>query len=635
MATRIFVVENERIIAKGIEKRLQGLGYVVAGSAGNGDAAVRGVLEQRPDLVLMDVHLGSGIDGIEAAALIRARLDVPIVFLTAFSDDATLQRAKLTGPFGYVLKPYEDKDIQTAIQIGLYRHKMDLQLRENEQWLAATLSSIGDAVLAIDDRGRVRFMNALAEQLTGWPQAEALGRDVCAVVRLVSERTREEVPNPALGALARAEPVALAPGTALIDRAGVERPIDDSAAPIRDASGRVAGAVLVFRDITERRRLEEHLRQAQKMEAIGRLAGGIAHDFNNIMTVISGFSEVLLGTELPVEERREYLRDIRDAGKRAAALTQQIMAFGRKQTLLPCVLDLNTVLRDMGAMVKRLLGPSVELVIEPAAELGRVKADPTQLGQVLLNLAANARDAMPGGGRLVLATGNAEPGAEPGRHAGAPAGRYVMLSVADTGTGMTDDVLARVFEPFFTTKGHGQGTGLGLAAVYGIVKQSGGHVEVSTAVGKGTTFRVYLPRLDDPSRGPASPELRPPGKGRETVLLVEDDETVRRMVRMILSQEGYAVLEAADGQQALEVAAGCGGPLHLLVTDLVIPHLTGREVAERLTARQPGLRVLFLSGYAEDVIAQQGVETTAANFLHKPFSIAELARKVREIIEQP
>ena len=494
----ILVVEDERIIAKSLAKQLKALGYVVAGSASTGEEAVQMAVELRPNLILMDINLGSGIDGVEASGLIRKQVDVSVVFLTAHSDEATLQRAKLTEPHGYVLKPYEDIDLRTAIEMGLYKHKMDRRLRENEQWLAATLGSIGDGVIATDEQGRVRFMNALAEQMTGWTGADALGTGVAEVFHIVEEKSRRPVLNPALDALQKGEPVTLAPDTILIDRAGGECPIDGSAAPIRDVNGNVSGAVLVFRDITERRRLEDHLRQAQKMEAIGRFAGGIAHDFNNIMTIIMGFSELLLDEEQPATGRRDAAQNIYDAGKRADDLTQQIMAFSRKQMLVPCVLNLNTVVRDMGAMVKRLIGSNIEFVTEPAPDLGQVKTDPTQMGQVILNLAANARDAMRKGGRLVIATANAELGEETAQqHPDVKPGRYAVLSVTDTGIGMPPDVLAHVFEPFFTTKGVGEGTGLGLATVYGIVKQSGGHVEASSEVGVGTMLRVYLPLIEE------------------------------------------------------------------------------------------------------------------------------------------
>ena len=633
--TRILVVEDEQIISKAIEKRLKRLGYAVAGVAYSGEDAVEKAVELHPDLILMDINLGSGIDGVETAGLIRLRMNVPVVFLTAHSDEATLQRAKITEPHGYILKPYEDSDLRTAIEIGVYKHRMDRRVRENEQWLAATLGSIGDGVIATDEAGRVRFMNALAEQLIGWTQADALGKVVTEVFRIVGEKTREPVPNPVLEALTKGEPVILAPDTTLIARNGSERPIDDSAAPIRDVNGNVSGAVLVFRDISERRRLEEHLRQSQKMEAVGRLAGGIAHDFNNIMTVIMGFSELLVRDDQPPAERRDSAQNIYDAGKRAADLTQQIMAFSRKQMLVPCVLNLNTVVRDMGSMVKRLIGSNIDFVTEPALDLGQVKADATQIGQVILNLAVNARDAMKKGGRLVIATANVELDERITRqHPSVKPGRYAMMSVSDTGSGMADEVLAHIFEPFFTTKGIGEGTGLGLATVYGVVKQSGGHIEVTSKIGEGTTFRVFLPLVEETTVPPRNRETLLAARGHETILLVEDEEMVRSMMTMILQQSGYKVLEAANGLEAVAVAEKHEEPVHLLMTDLVMPHLSGREVADRLTALKPTLRVLFISGYTEDLIVHQGVESSSVDFLHKPFNLEVLKNKVREVLDR-
>ena len=636
MAVSILIVEDEKIIAKGIEKRLKSLGYTVAGMAATGEEALEKIGALRPDLLLMDINLGAGMDGVAAAEIVRVRFDLPVVFLTAFSDDATLQRAKLTEPFGYILKPYEDQDLRTAIEIGLYKHRMDRRVRENEQWLAATLGSIGDGVIAIDGRGCVRFLNALAERLTGWPAADAAGRNVTEMFRIVEEKSRETVRNPALDALRTGESTELAPNTLLIDRAGGERPIDDSAAPIRGVDGTVAGAVLVFRDITERRRLEDHLRQAQKMEAIGRLAGGIAHDFNNIITIISGFCEFLLSGDYPEASRGQFVRNIRDASDRAASLTQQIMAFSRKQLLVPRVLDLNTVVAEMGALVKRLIGSNIEFVTELAPDLAPVKADPTQIGQVFLNLAANARDAMPKGGRLVVTTSNVVLDESTTRdYPDVAPGRYALLAIADNGVGMGEAVLAHIFEPFFTTKAVGRGTGLGLATVYGIVKQSGGHVAVASRPGEGTLFRIYLPTVEAAAAPAATPDRAPTKRGDETILLVEDEDTVREMMKLVLKSNGYEVLEAEDGAVALEIARAHPGTIHLLMTDLMMPRLSGRELADRLVAEKRVGRVLFMSGYTEDVLARQDVASSSADFLHKPFTLDGLTAKIREVLDRP
>ncbi len=630
--TSILIVEDERIIALGIQKRLVNLGYTVSGLAASGAEAVRKATELRPNLVLMDIRLEGDIDGIEAAACIRRQLDLPVVYLTANSDPDTLRLAKITEPFGYILKPYDDRDLQTAIEMALYKHEMERRLRENERWLAATLGSIGDGVIATDEVGRVRFMNGLAEKLTGWPAAEAQGRPVVEVFPIVSERTREPVTNPAMEALLTHQAAALADGTALVRRDGSELSIDDSAAPICDATGRIAGAVLVFRDVTERRHLEERLRQSQKMEAIGRLAGGVAHDFNNIMTVIAGFSELLLSGALSPAETREYLQNVKTASERASALTRQILAFSRKQVLLPCVLNLNTLLRDTDGMVRRLIGSHIEFVTATDPNLGSVMADPTQITQVVMNLALNARDAMPGGGRLAIRTDDVRAGTQ---ILGLPPGRYAMLEMTDTGCGMTDAIRAKICEPFFTTKGLGEGTGLGLSTVYGIVRQSGGDIEVVSAVGRGSTFRAYFPVIESPVTAVGADAPASPDRGTETILVVDDDAGVRLVITILLAQKGYTVIEADSGAKALELLDRHVGLIPLLVTDIVMPGMSGGELAQKVVALRPGIKVLFVSGYSENVSVECGLAKATAKLLSKPFTADSLSRVVRDLLDQP
>ncbi|AMV24267.1 Blue-light-activated protein [Gemmata sp. SH-PL17] len=635
MPTSVLIVEDERIIALGIQKRLTSMGYSIAGLAATGADAVRKATDLRPSIVLMDIRLEGDMDGIEAAARVRGQLDLPVVYLTANSDPETLRRAKITEPYGYVLKPYEDRDLQTAIEMALYKHEMERRLRDNERWLAATLGSIGDGLIAIDEGGRVRFMNGLAEQLTGWAAVDAQGRPVEEVFPIVSDRTRALVTNPALEALRTRQPAAIAEGTLLLQRAGGEVPIDDSAAPISDANGRLAGAVLVFRDVTERKRLEEHLRQAQKMEAVGRLAGGIAHDFNNIMTVIGGFSELILSGILPPSEVREHLQEVKAASDRAAALTRQILAFSRKQILLPCALNLNAVVRDTAGMVRRLIGSHIEFATEADPFLGSVMADPTQITQVLMNLALNARDAMPRGGRLTVRTSDLrlDDGAVP-PIPGLKPGRYAVLEMTDTGSGMTDEVKGKIFEPFFTTKGN-QGTGLGLSTVYGIVSQTGGDVGVVSAPGRGTTFSVYLPvsePLPDPRAAEGGPQT---DRGSETILVTDDDAGVRRVITMLLAQKGYAVLDASSGPEALGLARAHAGPIHMLLTDVVMPGMSGGELAQAVVPLRPGIKVMFVSGYTEDALVERGLAESTAVFLHKPFTAEVLTRLVREVLDRP
>jgi len=382
--------------------------------------------------------------------------------------------------------------------------------------------------------------------------------------------------------------------------------------------------------------LEEQFRQAQKMEAIGRLAGGVAHDFNNLLTVISACSETLL-MDAPAEgEIRELLTEIKIAGQRAATLTRQLLAFSRKQVLEPKVLDLNEVVTDCDKMLKRLVGEDVDLVAVLDLALGKVKSDPGQLEQVLMNLVVNARDAMPQGGKLTIDTSNSVLDSTYCRaHTEVKPGRYILLAVSDTGCGMDEKTQACIFEPFYTTKSVGKGTGLGLAMVYGFIKQSGGHICVYSEVGLGSTFKMYLPEVGAvPSSGelPADNETMPGGD--ETILLAEDDSAVRAHTRRVLERCGYTVLEAAQGAEALRLAETETGPLHLLVSDVVMPEMGGRRLVERVLALKPGIKVLCLSGYTADAVVRHGVLESEIAFLQKPFTPSVLARKVREVLDK-
>jgi PAS domain S-box-containing protein len=1133
-ATSILIVEDQRVVARDIGEHLVRLGHSVAGVTTSGAEAVRLAGELRPDLVLMDIHLEGAVDGVEAAREIRERLGLPVVYLTAYADDETLRRAKVTEPFGYILKPFEERELRTVIEMALYKHQAERKLRESERRYAVTLSSIGDAVIATDEQGRVSFMNPAAEALTGWSHAEATGRPLVEVFHIINEQTRQPVENPAAKVLRDGVVVGLANHTLLLSRHGGERPIDDSGAPIRDDRGRMTGVVLVFhdvteqrrsqqalalfrslldrttdaievvdpetgrfldvnesacrahgytreeylalrvpdldpvvaarpwpefreetrragsrvleslhrrkdgatfpvevsvtyirldrdyflavvRDITERKRAEEALRrsetslvraqriahlgdweqqldpdrlrwsdevfrifgvelgeftgtsedffrrvhpddvaairgavaeairlrrpysldhrivrpdgtvchvhehaepvyeeagratalvgtvqditerkraeealresqerlrlavqatglgpwdwdlrtgavdfspewkrqlgyegheipgryeewegllhsddrervlgalrdyleerqpdyavefrlrhkdgsyrwiytravalrdegsrpyrmlgchlditerrraeealreshgllnavvegtsdavfvkdlngcyllinsagarlfgrpaseilgqgdhellppeaahvaaerdsrvmasgspqtleetatvagarrtflttrspfrnalgrvaglvgisrdvtelklleeqylQAQKMEAVGRLAGGIAHDFNNLLTVINGYADVLFGLLRSDDPGRESLAEILKAGERAATLTRQLLAFSRKQLLQPQVVNLNALLGDLVKLLQRLIGEDVELALVAAPGLGLTTVDPGQFEQAVINLAVNARDAMSGGGRLTIATRNAD--LDVGHHPEVRPGRYVLVAVTDTGCGMDEATRARVFEPFFTTKEPGKGTGLGLAMVYGFVMQSGGHVEVDSEPGRGTTFRVYLPRTEAGNAPPkSSPDLHKLPKGTETVLLVEDEDAVRALARLVLQTSGYTVLEARDGQDGMWVAQQHASPIHLLVTDLVMPRMSGRQLADLLVRERPGLRVLFMSGYTDEVMLSHGVGAAGVSFLQKPFSPSGLAQRVREVLDQ-
>jgi PAS domain S-box-containing protein len=413
-----------------------------------------------------------------------------------------------------------------------------------------------------------------------------------------------------------------------------DRRFESHVQPFLDGDGAIQGVIGVALDITERERLTDQLRQSQKMQAVGELAGGVAHDFNNLLMVVKGHSQLLLERMPEASPLRLSVEQVEKAADRAAALTRQLLAFSRKQVLQPRVMDLNDTVGGMIRMFSRVIGENIQMAFVPGGKLGRVKADPGQIEQVLLNLVVNARDAMPGGGRLTIETSNVElDRGYSATHTSFEPGIYVMLTVTDTGCGMDAQTQARMFEPFFTTKGPGKGTGLGLATVYGVVKQSGGYIYVYSEVGRGSTFKIYLPQVTA-QLDVLSPDTdkRRSSRGSETILFVEDEQSVRELVRDFLVGAGYCVLEASDGVQGLKVAAAHPGPIHMLITDVVMPHLSGPQLAAKLSAERAGLKTLFISGYTDDTVFRHGVLEGGVAFLQKPFNLKALALKIREVL---
>jgi PAS domain S-box-containing protein len=509
-------------------------------------------------------------------------------------------------------------------------------IQKSESRLRALLDSVQEGIYGIDFAGRCLFLNKAGAATLGYEAEELIGRPMHPLVHHTrADGTPYPLEDCRVHAAPRAAHAVRSDNEILWRRDGTAVSVVYVATPLRDASDTLIGAVVSFADVSEQKRLEEQLRHAQKMEAIGRLAGGIAHDFNNLLTAILGYSGLLLQGIDASDVRYADLREIQKAGERARALTSQLLAISRRQVLAPRVLDLNTVVAGMDGMLRRLLSEEIALLVVPAPDLGRVKADPGQIEQVMLNLALNSRDAMPQGGRVTIETANVELDEAYCRtHAEVSPGSYVMLAVSDTGVGMDAGVLTRCFEPFFTTKPVGKGTGLGLATVYGIVKQSGGSIWVYSEPGLGTAFKVYLPRVADDPLG-AEPVAPPaaPGRGTETILLAEDDEAVRTFARRALAGAGYTVLEAPDGEEALRMSARYEGTIHLLITDVVMPGIPGRVLAERLASERPELNVLYVSGYTENAIVHNGVLDPGTAFLHKPLTVESLLQKVREVLD--
>jgi PAS domain S-box-containing protein len=501
------------------------------------------------------------------------------------------------------------------------RKRAERELVESHKLLQAVVDGTSDAVYVKDLASRYLMVNGAGLRMIRRPAHEIIGRTPAEVLgeaaaKRIMERDRRVVQE---GSVTYEESYDLGHGVRTF--VGTEN-------VYRDSNGNVVGFVGIVRDVTELARLEEQFRHAQKLDAVGRLAGGVAHDFNNLLMVINTYSEMMSSALDDADPNREMLTEILKAGERAATLTRQLLAFSRKQVLQARVIDLNTVVRDLAKLLERLIGETIVLAVDLDPSLGLVRVDPGLFEQAVTNLIVNARDAMPRGGTITIETRNVEVDAHDAR--GITPGSYVCVGVRDTGHGMDDATRARVFEPFFTTKEHGHGTGLGLAMAYGFVTQSNGHIDVDSAQGAGSLFTIFLPRVNAATDRPRAADDDLPS-GTETVLLVEDEETVRHVTRMSLESLGYAVLEARDGRAAHAIASAHSGPIDLMLSDVVMPGMTGPEVAALVADVRRDMRVIFMSGYAQGT---DKIDPATTAYLQKPFRLTELARKLREVLDK-
>ncbi len=761
--TSVLVVEDENIVAKDIANRLRHLGYQVSGMAGSGEEAIRMAEASKPDLVLMDIMLRGSMDGIQAAEIITVKQEIPVIYLTAYADEKTLHRAKRTDAFGYLLKPFEERELHITIEMALYKNQMERRLRESEEWLSAVLTSIGDAVIATDTAGTIRFMNTVAEQLTGRKQSDAVGQQLTDVFVIVDERTREAIPNPVEIAMARKVPTRLEAPTLLLSRDGREIPIDDSAAPIRNHAGENTGVVLVFRDVTDRRkaeeavrqseaqlagivgsamdaivtidadqqiilfntaaekmfgykaaeavgqpltrllperfrsihkshvsnfgatgatrrhmghlglvsgirangeefpieasisqievgwrkyytvilrdvsernRLEEQLRQAQKMESIGTLASGIAHDFNNVLNNVLGFSTQLRKHIDDQVKVRKYIDTIERSAQRGAELAGQLLSFARSSRHHTVATDVTSICNEVISSSRETFPPDITIEESIAGNLSPVLGDRGELYQVLMNLSINARDAIAargaGGGRITINARNVVIGRDVGLQLFAVQGNQcVEITVSDSGVGIPEEIRAKIFDPFFTTKERGRGTGLGLSIVYNIVRSHHGTITVESEVGRGTTFHVYLPAL-----GPKEAERRTDAKvTKRCVMLVDDEPAMQDLGRELLEDEGYSVLLANNGPDAIDLYRKRFKEIDLVILDLVMPSMDGGQVYVALKAINPDLKAFFCTGFVSDQLIASLLQEEKLQVVSKPFRPDQFLQTVHEVIE--
>jgi len=766
MKAKILIVEDERIVAEDLKRNLDHLGYEVSNVASSGKDALKMIKENKPDLVLMDIVLRGRMSGIEAADIIRVEYNIPVIYVTAHADEKTLEKAKFTEPYGYILKPFDERELQSTIEMVLYKSSMEKRLRENETWLSTILKSIGDGVIVTDDKGCVTFVNQVAEHLTGKRQVDVLGNTIEDVFQIVHETTGETLENPINSVLKNESVAGTDDHTLLVVKNRKLIPISESATPIKDERGNIIGSVLIFHDITERKVAEEALResekryrnlfedsndaifiatrkgeliianratlemfgytldemvhlsiqalfahpkewdrfrkeiedngsvrdysvsmkkkngekrtclltssirrskedeilgyhgivrditqqkraeeekesiqaqllQAQKMEAVGILAGGIAHDFNNLLTIIQGNADIAM---LKIDSSDRLFRDmkeIQDAASRAADLTNQLLLFSRKQTMRFCTLNFNKIIEETLKMLHRLIGEDIGIYTDLEQDLWTIRSDRGTMEQVIVNLAVNARDAMPNGGRLTIKTENVL--IDDTMYQQMPEvkiGKFIRVKISDEGTGMDPETIQHIFEPFFSTKEQGSGTGLGLSVVYGIVKQHEGWIHVASEINQGTTFEIYLPATTSHAHDKKDNEMSVieyKAHG-ECILVVEDEKGVLDFTETALKESGYKVFTASSAKEAMKVFTKKGGQFDLVLSDVVLPDKTGVELVSAFLTIRSDLKVLLCSGYTGkksqwDIIQEKGFP-----FMHKPYSMQDLILNVRKAL---
>jgi PAS domain S-box-containing protein len=630
----IMIVEDEAVIARDLKLLLEDMGFTVPTVAATADEAIAVATATRPDLALLDIHLADGFSGIAVAKRLRQDGDIPFVFLTAHADPATVASAQETNPYGYVLKPFNEREIAITVQLALAKSASDRELRASEHLFATTIRSIADGVIVTDRDKQVVLLNPCAEELTGWTSSEAVGRPLHEVFVLKHEPRAD----PRATARQSSAGHALDEQVLLVPRSGPPRPVENTITPIVDDYRVTQGTVVVFRDLTarkraedERHRLERKLFETQRLESLGVLTSGIAHDFNNILTGVQGYIELADDMLHPASETHELCQLALVGIRQAAALTGQMLAYAGKAHIIPGPVSLNDVVRGLVDLLRGTFARRATLDLQLDASLPPIQADETQMHQLVLNLLTNAVEALGDeSGTLTVRTDVADLALEDARHMifgeQIVAGTHVCLTVRDTGVGMDDETLERIFDPFFTTKFTGRG--LGLAAVYGIVRRHHGAIQVTSTPGVGTAFAVYLPasQLSHPQETapgvadggkstPADPENR-----RRRLLVIDDDPAVLDVTARLLEQLGFSVHTESDGTTGLGILADSNAQFDAVLLDLTLPGLSGAQLVRRIQRERPGLPIVMMSGYTAEDVAASETELGTLCFLQKPFT---------------
>ena len=614
---KILICEDEHIVALDIKRHLERFGYEVVGTYASGEAAIEACAKARPDLVLMDIHLQGSMDGVAAARLVFEDYRVPVILLTAYADEETVARAKDSLPFGYIIKPFEERELRTAIELALYRHAMDTKLKTSEERYRGLFEEAPSSNFTASTDGIISDCNASFARLLGWPDA------LSARGSLITERFANGSEGSRFLMRAGEGKPSSAEEWILVRRDGHQVHALATTTVVLDSLGKPSELRGYLVDVTERHELEAQLRQAQKMEAIGRLAGGVAHDFNNILTAIMGFCNLLAEDAGDDPTVREEIDGIQTASRKAVNLTRQLLAFSRKQPIEPKIIDANSVLADTEKMARRLVSENILLKIFADAKRPFVSIDPGQFEQIIVNLIVNAKDAVGEAGSVVVETCNVMSDGS-GKNHGIGPGEWFVLTVKDSGGGIASEDLQRIFEPFFTTKTADRGTGLGLSTVYAIVTRNSGLVAVESETGKGSCFYVYLPVVGD--KGEA---IVPPAPAAGRPKRAGDDDSLRGLLARILSKTGYRVLEASNAGEAILIAER--EPEYLLLTDIIMPRMNGFELADRLSSVNKALRVLFISGYHDYKEGKPNPVLAKSAFLQKPFTHDQLMTALDEL----